>query len=195
MLFILPLVFGLSACEKIGKVDQGRAIDFDKTKKTVTIIRDSGKDAKAPDYNVLPPVVYSLPEDPQEMGPDPKIGKRMKLDAKERQVVVYVPATQSFAKINYTLIDQKENLNPKDPLVYNAAEEKDKKFPVVDKTKKTITIYSKRQKMLTTFSVPDEYFQLPDDTWDNGDEMRIYFKQDGKAARIMNVSRTDIFKK
>lgn len=195
VLFILPVVLAFSGCERIGRVDQGRAIGFDKTKKTLTIIRDSGKNPNAPDYSVLPPVTYTLPEDPNEMGPDPKIGKRMKLDPKERQIVIYVPETNSFATINYTLIDQKENLSATDPLVYNEAEEKDKKFPAIDKTKKTITIYSKRLKMLTTFSVPDQYFSLPEDTWDNGDEMRIYYKQEGKASRIMNVTKTNIYKK
>jgi hypothetical protein len=29
----------------------------------------------------------------------------------------------------------------------------------------------------------------------NGDEMRIYYKQEGKASRVMNVSKTDIYKK
>ena len=196
VLFILPLVLTLSGCgEQFGKVDQGRAIGFDKTKKTLTIIKDTGKDPNNPDYSVLPPTTYALPEDPHEMGPDPKIGKRMKLDPKARQIVIYVPETKSFATIDYTLVDQKENLSATDPLVYNSEEKKDKKFPVVDKTKKTITIYSKRLKMLTTFSVPDQYFSLPEDTWDSGDDMRIYYKQEGKASRIMNVSKTDIYKK
>ena len=47
----------------------------------------------------------------------------------------------------------------------------------------------------TTFSVPDEYFALPANTWDAGDEVRIYFKETGKALRLMNISKTDIFKK
>jgi hypothetical protein len=65
----------------------------------------------------------------------------------------------------------------------------------VDQDKKTITIYSGRQKMLTTFSVPAEYFGFPEYTWDAGDEVRIYWKEKGKAIRFMNITRTDIFKK
>ncbi len=191
---ILPLVLA-TGCQQTGKVDQGRVIDFDKNTKTVTMIRDMTLDSQNPDYSHLPPVTYILPDDPAEVGPEPKPGKRMKLDTKNRQVVIYVPSLQNFAKINYTLIDQKENVESNDPLVFDAAEGKAKKFPMVDKFKKSISIYSKRQKILTTFSVPDEYFALPDDTWDNGDEVRIYYKADGKAARFMNVSRTDIFKK
>jgi hypothetical protein len=71
----------------------------------------------------------------------------------------------------------------------------DKKFPMVDKEKKAITVYSGRQKLLVTFSVPEEYLALPDNTWEAGDEVRIYYKEPGKAARFMNITRTDIFKK
>jgi hypothetical protein len=159
------------------------------------MIRDVNTEPTNPDYSHLPPVIYAVPADPHEMGPAPKVGKRMKLDVKTKQIVVYVPDLTSFATINYTLIDQKENVNDKDPLVFDESTGSAKKFPVVDKFKKTITIYSKRQKILTTFSVPDEYFSLPEDTWDNGDEVRIYYKEEGKARRFMNISKTDIFKK
>ena len=92
-------------------------------------------------------------------------------------------------KITYTLIDQKEKVGKDDPLV------KGKKFPLVEKDKKAITIYSGRQKLLTTFSLPEEYFALPDDTWEAGDEVRVYYKEPGKSLRFMNITRTDIFKK
>jgi len=36
---------------------------------------------------------------------------------------------------------------------------------------------------------------MPADTWDSGDDIRIYYKEEGKASRLMNVSKTDIFKK
>lgn len=86
-------------------------------------------------------------------------------------------------------------MNSDNPQVYDKAADKPKSFPVVDREKKAITVYSKRQKILTTFSVPDEYFALPDNTWDSGDEVRIYYKEEGKARRFMNLSKTDIFKK
>ncbi len=92
-------------------------------------------------------------------------------------------------KITYTLIDQKENVAKDSPLVAG------KKFPLVDKEKKAITVYSGRQKLLVTFSVPEEYLALPDNTWEAGDEVRIYYKEPGKAARFMNITKTDIFKK
>ena len=49
--------------------------------------------------------------------------------------------------------------------------------------------------MLVTFSVPEEYMSWPDSTWDAGDEVRVYYKEDGKSLRFMNISKTDIFKK
>lgn len=194
MLAIVPLalVFG---CGELGNVDQGRAIEYDKEKRMVTIIQDKKADPGKPDYNTLPPHTYSLPTDPMEMGPEPKAGYRMKLDTKNNQIVIFDPVTQNFKTIDYKLVDQKEKLDPKDPLVYDKAADKAKKFPVVDKEKKTITVYSKRLQTLTVFTPPDEYFALPDKTWDAGDEVRIYYKEPGKAARFMNITKTDIFKK
>jgi hypothetical protein len=188
LLVILPLVLAYG-CGELGKVDQGRVIAFDKDKGLVTLIRDMKADPKSPDYSHLPPMVYEIPKVFEEMGPDPKAGLRMKLDAKAKQIIIFDPASQNFKKIDYTLIEQKEGVDSGDPLV------KDKKFPMVDKEKKAITLYSKRQKLLTTFSVPDEYFALPTSAWDAGDEVRIYFKETGKALRMMNISKTDIFKK
>jgi hypothetical protein len=182
------LVLGGLGCGEMGKVDQGRVIAFDNAKATVTFINDVKHDPANPDYSGAP-MTFSLPTDPADRGEDPKAGKRMKLDAKAREIVIYDTATQSMKKITYTLIDQKEKVAKDDPLV------KDKKFPLVEKDKKAITIYSGRQKLLTTFSVPEEYFALPDNTWEAGDEVRIYYKEPGKALRFMNITRTDIFKK
>lgn len=193
-LAILPLILVLG-CGELGKVDQGRVIEYDKEKGTVTLIRDMKADPKKPDYTHLPPMTYELPKDPGEMGPEPKAGKRMKMDPQKSQITIFDTATQNFKTIDYTLIDQKENIEKDNPLVYDVAADKAKKFPMVDREKKTITVYSKRLKSLTTFSLPDEYFGLPDNTWDAGDEVRIYYKEEGKAKRFMNVSKTDIFKK
>jgi Domain of unknown function (DUF4881) len=182
------LVLGGLGCGDLGKVDQGRVIAFDNAKATVTFINDVKHDPANPDYSGAP-MTFSLPTDPADRGEDPKAGKRMKLDAKTREIVIYDPGTQTMKKITYTLIDQKEKVGRDDPLV------KGKKFPLVEKDKKAITVYSGRQKILTTFSLPDEYFSLPDDTWEAGDEVRVYYKEPGKALRFMNITRTDIFKK
>lgn len=191
-LLSLALVVG---CGEYGKVDQGRVVAFDKEKRLCTIIREKGADPQNPDYSYLPPLVYTLPENPKEMGPEPKVGLRMKLDAMNKHIIIFDPATQNFKTIAYTLIDQKENVEKEDPLVFDKQQKQPKKFPVVDREKKTITIYSKRQKILVTLTLPDEYFDLPDYTWDAGDEVRIYYKEEGKALRFMNISQTDIYKK
>ena len=137
-LAVFLLVAVLAGCQKMGRVDQGRAIEFDKEKGTVTMIRDASPNPDNPEYSHLPPVTYQVPTNPDEMGADPKPGKRMKLDAIRREIVIYVPALNNFAKINYTLVDQKENVGPDDPLVLDKVTRKPKTFPVVDQHRKTI---------------------------------------------------------
>ena len=193
MLILLPLAL-LVGCE-YGKVDQGRVVAYDKTNNTCTIITDQKADPANPDYSHLPAVTYKLPVEKMDMGPEPKAGGRMKLDVKERKIVIYDPETKGFKDIEITITGQRENVEKKDPLVYDEAADKAKKFPLVDRDKKTVTIYSGRQKLLVTFSMAPENFSYPDSTWDAGDEARIYYKETGKALRFMNITKTDIFKK
>ncbi|HAX98558.1 MAG TPA: DUF4881 domain-containing protein [Candidatus Atribacteria bacterium] len=192
LLLFLILIIG---CEEFGKVDQGRVVAYDKEKGLCTLIRDTSSDPRNPDYSCLPPIIYEVPKKPSEMGPEPKPGLRIKFDTQNRQITIFDPNTQSFKTITYILIDQKENVDKKNSLVFDKEQKKPKKFPLVDRNKKSITIYSKRQKILVTLSLPDEYFKLPDYTWDAGDEVRIYYKEEGKALRLMNISQTDIYKK
>jgi hypothetical protein len=195
LLLVIGLLFLAFGCTEYGKVDQGRVVAFDREKMTLTMIRDKKIDTLKPDYTYLPPLTYSLPTELSEMGPDPKAGLRMKLDLEKNQVVLFDPASVSFKTIDYKLVDKKTGVERKDPLVFDAATEKAKKFPAIDKEKKTITIYSGRQKTLVVIGVPDEYMSLKESDWDAGDEVRIYYKQDGKSLRVMNITRTDIFKK
>jgi len=178
-----------------GKVEQGRVIEFDREKRTVTFIRDVSTDPRDPSYTRLPPITYELPKDPDEMGAEPKAGLRMKLNTQKKQITIFDPVSKDFKTINYKLIAQKEQVERDDTLVFDKLTGKARKFPIIDKNQKTITFYSDRQKILTTFTVPDQYQAMPDKTWDAGDEVRIYYKEEGKAYRFMNVTRTDIFKK
>jgi len=182
-------VMMFTGCNEMGKVIQGRVIAYDKENKKVTFIEDKSTEKGKPEYTLLPPVVYITPDDPDEMGAPPSVGQRMKLDLENNSINIFDTATQGFKEIPYRLIEKKENVGKDDPLV------RDRKFPIVDKVSKSIQIYSKRQKILVTFSLPDEYFSLPDETWAAGDEVRIYYKEKGKALRMMNVTKTDIFKK
>lgn len=194
LLVALPMVL-LLGCTDYGKVDQGRVIKFDEATKTMTFIRDKANDTQNPDYTHLPPVTYTLPTDPDEVGPLPKAGGRMKIDNKKNQITIFDPTTQNFKTIDFTMVDFKENIDKEHPLVFDKEAGKAKKFPVVDKEKKTVTIYSGRQKTLSVIALPEEYFALPENTWDSGDEARVYYKEDGKALRFMNISKTNIFKK
>jgi hypothetical protein len=194
LLAALPVVF-LAGCVDYGKVDQGRTVAVDKEKKTVTFIRDKANDAKKPDYTYLPALTYTFPTNPAEMGQEPKAGLRMKLDADKGLVVLYDPKKQNFDNVKVQIVDKQEGIDSKHPLVYDAAAEKAKQFPAVDKDKKIVTIYSGRQKLLVSFIPPDEYMSLPAAAWDSGDEVRVYYKEEGKALRLMNVTKTDIFKK
>jgi hypothetical protein len=185
---VLPLALLLS-CGEQGKVAQGRVIAADKNQKTITIIKDVKHELGKPAYDQLPPVVYAIPQDPAEMGPEPKAGKLMLIDPKNRIIVIFDDETQNFKTIAFVPIDHKDGVGLRDPLVSG------KKFPIVDRQKKVVTVYDKQKRMLTTFSLPEEYFARPDHTFGFGDEVRIYAKQEGQAIRLMNISETDIFKK
>lgn len=195
-LFLAALALAsLLGCTDFGKVDQGRVVAFDKQSGKVTFIRDKKGDPLNPDYSGLPPIVYSIPTDRAEMGPEPKAGLRMKLDTQKSQIVIYDPQAQAFKTIAFKIHDLQENVDRNHPLVFDKDTGKARVFPLVDKAKKTVTIYSARQKMLATFSVPEEYLSWPDSTWDAGDEVRLYYKEEGKALRFMNITKTDIFKR
>jgi hypothetical protein len=186
IVLIAPLLIG---CGELGQVDQGRVVAYDKDKKQVTIIQDKKAEPGKPDYNTLPPHVYAMPADPAEIGSEPKPGKRMNLDTKTNTITIFDASAKEFKKIPITVLDEKKDVSRDNPLV------QDQKFPLVDKDKKKITVYSGRQKILLTFTVPEENFNLPDDSWEAGDEVRIYYHKPGVAQRFMNISKTDIFKK
>jgi len=184
---VAALVFAMG-CANPGRVEQGRAIAFDKQNGVVTLILDSAPKSDQPKYDVLPPVTVKLPVDPKEIGPAPEAGKLLSFDTKKRTVVFFDPASAIVKTVSYQPVDEQNGVSRDDPRVAN------KKFPAVDRQKKTVTIYSRRKKLLLTFAVPDEYLALPDDTWKSGDEVRYYYKQSGQALRLMNVSKTDLTK-
>jgi len=175
--------------KEFGKVDQGRVIAYDKEKGLVTIISDSRQDFRNPDYNTLPPHVYKVPDNPDHMGPAPSVGKRMKLDLEKNLIVIFDDATQSFINIPIEVVEKKTGIKRDNPLV------KDKKFPIIDKDKRTVTLYSARLQVYSTIKVPEEHINRPPETWNAGDEVRIYYREPGKAHKFMNISKTDIYKK
>lgn len=200
--FVVTFIGGLITLfsvhpEEFGKVDQGRVIDYDAKNMVVTIIADAKQDAKKPDYSVLPPHKFKLPEQDWMRGPEPKAGKRAKLDLEKNEIVIFDDATVSFIHIPIQVVEKKEGVKRDSPLVEG------KKFPIIDTEKGTVTIYSARQQILSTFKVPPEHINRPPNTWEAGDEVRIYYHPKeydektatGKAHKFMNISKTDIFKK
>jgi hypothetical protein len=173
-------------CFNFGKVEQGRVIAYDKQQRVVLLIRDSAPGAEKPKYDLLPPVAVKIPDDPKEMGPEPEAGKRLLFDPQNKRVVIYDAGSGSIKTITYTPLTELAGIAGDDRRV------KGLKFPVVDRAKKVITMYSSREKRLVTFTVAEEYFALPDDTWKAGDDVRYYYKQPGQALRLMNVTKTNV---
>ncbi|WP_029457061.1 DUF4881 domain-containing protein [Solidesulfovibrio alcoholivorans] len=193
LLAALPVLL-LAGCVDYGKVDQGRTVAIDTEKKTLTMIPNMSTDPAKGDFK-LPALTFTYPTNPMDMGQDPKPGLRMKLDTEKSQIVLYDPQKKSFETIAIQIVDKQQGIDSKHPLVFDEASGKAKPFPAVDKDKKTVTIYSGAQKMLVTFIPPDQYMSLPASAWNAGDIVRVYFKEDGKALRVMNVTTTNIFKK
>ena len=182
-----PVLFSLG-CSDFGKVDQGRVIAFDNQQGLVTVILDSAATTKKPKYDVLPPVTVKIPADPDEMGPHPAAGKRLLFDPSSKKIVFFDTAAGTIKTVTFTPLMEAADVGKDDPRV------KGIKFPVIDRQNKAITIYSSRDKKLVKFTLADEYFALPDDTWQAGDDVRYYFKQPGQALRMMNVTATNVMK-
>ena len=182
LLIAAGCALGLAGCKSLGQVEQGRTIAFDEAGRTVTVVHDSAMDPANPRYDVMPPVTFKLPDKPEETGPLPKAGKRLKVDTEKGQVEIYDEQKQNLVFVPITVVS-----------VEKIAQPKDRKFPEIQGDK--VTIYSARLQELVTFTVPPEYASYPPETWAAGDEVRIYFKQPGQALRFMNVSQTNIYRR
>jgi hypothetical protein len=172
-------VFSASGCAVHGKVEQGRAIAYDKNAGTVTIVPESL--TATADPGTLPPLTVKIPADPDEMGPAPVPGRLMRLDTKARRAVILDSTSGSFRTLDYAPVAELRRVTkaPKS---------------LVDRAKKTITLYSKDQQVAITFAASDELLALPDDTWRSGDVIRYYYQDPHQALRMMNVTRTDLSK-
>ena len=187
-LIFVPLLIVIG-CKEEEKVDRGRVIAFDRFKGKITLIRDKKFDLQYPDNSQLAAVSYDLEKGFFEIEPKITVGLRIKLDIENSQIIIYDPASQNFKTIKYTLLDKKERIALDNPLVFDADNQKLKNFPIVDRERKMITVYSRRQQILMTFTLPEKYFALPDYTWSAGDEVRVYYKENGKALRLVNITK------
>ncbi|MCD7984271.1 MAG: DUF4881 domain-containing protein [Desulfovibrio sp.] len=187
---VLALSFALAACDFDGGVEQGRCVAFDPTAKTLTIVVDVTHDQFNPHYSGGVHT-YKLPPEARDMGPVPTVGGRLMVDLEKSSLLLYDPASKSVKELSVQFTDVEKNIGAKHPKVAG------KTFPIVDKEKESVTIYSSRLEALITFKVPAPALDLPPYTWTAGDEMRIAFRNSdkGQAIRIMNVSKTNIFQK
>jgi hypothetical protein len=182
-LAVIAAALALAGCGPLGKVEQGRVIAYDRQARQVTLILEAPAGTPpSPSPGVLPAVTIEAPTDPSEMGPAPVAGGLMLVDAKNRRIVVYDRATQSFRTIQYTPLEERHNV-PKSPGP-----------PVVDRPKKAITIYAAKDRSVITFAASDDLLAMPTDTWRAGDVVRYYYRDPAQALRLMNVTRTDLSK-
>jgi len=188
LILILPILgFKDLGFKDKENIDQGRVIQFDNAKGIIKVILNKNADHLNSDYSSLPPVTYSLPADPQAIGDIPKAGLRMKLDPKNNEIVIFDDANQEFKTLTYALIDQKDNIAKDNPLVLENGNPQ--KFPVIDRKKNLITVYSERQRVLTTFLLPSKYLSLPEYAWGAGDEVLIHYKEDGKTRWVTKIAK------
>lgn len=194
----IGLVLPLVGCSGDNKVEQGRVVGVEKNAEgkvtKIDLIHDSAMDPQNPVYDVVPPATFTMPKDPAETGPEPRPGQRMKLDTDKKEIVIYDLNTKKLEHIAINITDLQKSVDANHQLV------KGKDFPLIDLDKKSITIYSPRQKMLCTFTPPDMYLdqnKYQPSTWLAGDEVRLTYKDADRyqALRFMNISRTDIYKR
>ena len=106
----------------------------------------------------------------------------MLLDSKNRRIVIYDRAIQSFRTIAYTPLEERHNVS------------KSPGPPVLDRARKAITIYAAKDRTLITFAASDDLLAMPADTFRAGDVVRYYYKDPSRALRLMNVTKTDLSK-
>ncbi|RRD69794.1 MULTISPECIES: DUF4881 domain-containing protein [unclassified Desulfovibrio] len=193
LLLTLALAFSvalLAGCEFDGGVEQGRCVAFDDQVKTISIVVDVTLDQFNPHYSGGMHT-FKLPENPIDMGPVPSVGGLLMINLDKANVQAYDAAAGSVREIPVEFTDVEKNVGSDHPKV------KGKTFPVIDKEKQTVTVYSSRLKALATFKVPAEEQSQPSAFWTLGDEMRIAFRNatKGQAGRVMNITKTNIFKR
>ncbi|QCC85151.1 DUF4881 domain-containing protein [Desulfovibrio desulfuricans] len=193
LMLMLAMAFSvamLTGCNFDGGVEQGRCVAYDANAQTLTIVVDVTHDQFNPHYSGGTHT-FKLPVESKDMGPVPAVGGRLMIDTAKNTVLVYDQKTSSVREVSVQFTDVEKNVGSDHPKV------KGKTFPVIDKEQQTVTVYSGRQKSLLTFKIPADAQDLPAYVWTAGDEMRIAFRNAEKtqAIRVMNVTKTNIFKK
>jgi len=173
----------LFSCGELGQVEQGLVIEYDAPRGLVTLITDSNPDGD-PQYDVMPPQVVRIPQDPSQMGPEPAAGMLMELDTEAGRLVVYDPNTETLKEVPFSLVESSGGVHSDDGRVTGTD------LPTINTADSSVTFYSPRTLELLTVTVAPEYLSLPVGCWRSGDEVRYYFKDPGQALRMMNVTKT-----
>lgn len=194
-LLLIAILALTAGCTEFGKVEQGRAVGFDKKANNVTLIRDVSADAGNASYSGIPPLTMTLPTVEAEMGPEPRIGYLLTSDYYEGKFSIYDPATKTIKTLILPKVSLQEGVGKDHPLLIDPATGKARSFPVIDKARGTVTIYNSGRKLLGTYTLTPEAIDMPELAYKQGDVMRAYYKKEGVASRMMNVTQTDIFKK
>jgi hypothetical protein len=180
-LLILVLAVPAFAAESYG-----RAVAYDKDNKKITIIEDKlgWTNPARPEFTVLPAKEFILPEDPGPMSP--KVGGRLRIDLEIKEIIIYNPVAKTIDAFAVEIVDRKDNIAPDDDMV------KGKTFPVAKKETSEVTIYSPRQKNVSTIKVPAKYMEmnLPPHVWDNADDVKITYNDPGKATGFVNITKS-----
>ena len=164
----------------------GRVVAYDKDAKKVTFIEDAlgWSNPKRPEFTVLPAKVVTLAADPGDMAP--KAGGRLRIDYGEKLIIIYNPKTEKIEQFTVEVVSTTPDVMPDSPLINENG--KLKKFPIVDKAKAEITIYSRRQNNLATIKVPASYMELNDAVWDDGHNIKLVL--DGSSGKdFVNLSK------
>ena len=185
LLLAAILCLGL-ATPALGADTYGRVVAYDKDSKKMTFIEDSlgWSNPKRPEFTVLPAKEVVLAEDPGDMAP--KAGGRLRIDLEKKEIIIYNGQTKTIDTFAVEVVSNQGGIEPGNPLLL--ADGKEKKFPMVDKAKCEVTIYSKRQKSLSTIKVPQKYMELPDSVWDDGHNVKLTVEGD-KGTNFVNLSK------
>ena len=164
----------------------GRVVAYDKASKKMTFIEDAlgWSNPKRPEFTMLPAKVVTLAEDPGDMAP--KAGGRLRVDYGEKVIIIYNPKTEKIETFTIEVVSTTADVAPDSPLLLEDG--KMKKFPIVDKAKAEITIYSKRQNNLATIRVPAELMDLDNAVWDDGHNVKVTI-DGGTGKDFVNISK------
>jgi len=179
----VAVMLAVAGCGDFGAVEQGIVVGSEGGE--LTLVLDSNPDG-TPRYDRTPAVHVRIPADPDQMGPAPQSGGLIRLDTKNRRVILYSATEDRLLMVKFELLKDARNVYPDDARVARSG------APKVDRATGAVTLYAPRSRELVTIKAPEAVLALPLDAWRAGDVVRYYFKDPGQALRMMNVSQSKI---